>query len=86
MRKVYTLLQRALKKKLEGEDVEQELEIEIVDPEMVTLDDGSVEITIIPGDDMGEGGFDENLAESLDEGEIQELSGRLVGTCRRRPR
>ena len=25
------------------------LEIEIVNPEMVTLDDGSVEVTIIPG-------------------------------------
>jgi hypothetical protein len=70
---------QGIEEELEGEDVEQELEIEIVDPEMVTLDDGSVEITIIPGDDMGEGGFDENLAESLDEGEIQELSDDLLG-------
>jgi hypothetical protein len=31
-----------------------DLEIEIVDPEMVTLDDGSVEITIIPDADMGD--------------------------------
>ena len=31
-----------------GEAMEPDLEIEIVDPEMVTLDDGSVEITIIP--------------------------------------
>ena len=30
-----------------------ELEIEIVDPESVTLDDGSMEITIIPGDETG---------------------------------
>jgi len=31
-----------------GEDI-PELEIEIINPEIVTLDDGSVEITIIPG-------------------------------------
>ena len=70
---------QGIEEELEGEDIEQELEIEIVDPEMVTLDDGSVEITIIPGDDMGEGGFDENLVESLDEGDIQELSDDLLG-------
>ena len=64
---------------LEGEDIEQELEIEIVDPAMVTLDDGSVEITIIPGDDTGEGEFDENIAEYLDEGELQELADDLMG-------
>ena len=28
-----------------------EMEIEIVDPESVTLSDGSMEITIIPGDE-----------------------------------
>ena len=57
------------------------LEIEIVDPEMVTLDDGSVEITIIPGDeDEGEDGipFDANLAEHLDEAVLAELSGDLL--------
>ena len=31
---------------------EQELEIEIVNPDMLTLDDGSVEITIVPGSGM----------------------------------
>ena len=35
-----------------GEDTpDGELEIDIVNPDMVTLDDGSVEITIIPGGD-----------------------------------
>ena len=37
-------------------DDDAALEIEIVNPDMVTLDDGSVEITIIPGaepSDMG---------------------------------
>ncbi len=57
-----------------------ELEIEIVDPEMVTLSDGSVEITLIP--DMNETdlmGFDGNLAEALEDGDLQELSSDLLG-------
>ena len=33
---------------------EEDLEIEIVNPEMVTLDDGSVEVTIIPDADVGD--------------------------------
>ena len=44
------------------------LEIEIIDPEAVILDDGSVEITLIPdADDSDMLGFDGNLAEGLDE-------------------
>ena len=54
-----------------------ELEIEIVDPAMVTLDDGSVEITIIPDDSTGGEDFDANLAEILDEGVLSELAGDL---------
>ena len=30
---------------------EPDLEIEIVNPDMVTLDDGSVEVTLLPGAD-----------------------------------
>ena len=62
------------------EDIEApELEIEIVDPEMVTLDDGSVEITIIPGEESEDGApFDANLAEYLDNGALSELAGDLV--------
>ena len=56
------------------------LEIEIVDPEMVTLDDGSVEITIIPDADIGDMvPFGANLAESLDESVLAELADDLVG-------
>jgi len=66
----------------EGMEVEgsPEMEIEIVNPEMVTLDDGSVEITIIPGDDEELDGvpFDANLAEHLDERVLAELSGDLI--------
>ena len=47
---------------------EEDLEIEIVNPEMVTLDDGSVEVTIIPDADVGDMvEFDDNLAEVLDD-------------------
>jgi hypothetical protein len=58
-------------------DGSSEMEIEIFDPEMVTLDDGSVEITIIPGDETGGEDFDTNLAEILDEGVLGELAGDL---------
>ena len=68
----------------EGEDDDlmegSELEIEIVNPDMVTLDDGSVEITIIPGGDETDLlGFDANLAEALDEGMLTELATDLIG-------
>jgi hypothetical protein len=56
------------------------LEIEIVNPEMVTLDDGSVEITLVPGADMeGEMSFDANLAEFLEENTLNSLSQDLLG-------
>ena len=55
------------------------LSIEIENPDSVTLDDGSMEITIEPGKEMGEGEFDENLAEVLDERQLTELAGDLLG-------
>ena len=68
---------------LEGEllaEESKELEIEIVNPEMVTLDDGSVEITLVPGADMeGEMSFDMNLADVLEESELNELSQEILG-------
>ena len=64
----------------ENEDEISELEIEIVNPESVTLDDGSVEITIIPDADIGDmTEFDINLAEVLDESHLKEISDDLVG-------
>ena len=62
---------------MEGEDAD--LEIEIVNPDMVTLDDGSVEITIIPGADSVSGGFDSNIAEELEESDLNELADELIG-------
>ena len=59
---------------------EEDLEIEIVNPEMVTLDDGSVEVTIIPDADVGDMvEFDDNLAEVLDDSVLNELSDTLIG-------
>ena len=64
----------------EGENLTGEaLEIEIVDPEMVTLDNGDVEVTIIPGEDDEESEFDANLVEMLDDREQQILADDIIG-------
>lgn len=56
------------------------LEIEIIDPEMVTMSDGSVEITLIPDANITDVmSFDANLAEALDDGQLNELADELVG-------
>jgi hypothetical protein len=54
------------------------LAIEIENPDSVTLDDGSMEITIIPGKEKDDE-FNDNLAEDMDEGQLTELSGDLIG-------
>jgi len=54
------------------------LSIEIENPESVTLDDGSMEITIVPGKENDDE-FNDNLAEDMDEGQLTELSGDLMG-------
>ena len=59
-------------------DAQSALSIQIEDPESVTLDDGSMEITITPGQE-GDEEFNANLAEELDEGQLTELSGDLLG-------
>jgi hypothetical protein len=56
-----------------------DLSIEIENPESVTLDDGSMEITIIPGKDVAGDEFNANLADDMDEGQLTELSGDLIG-------
>lgn len=66
----------------QGLSVENEpaLEIEIVNPESVTLADGSMEITLMPEEasDLENIPFDANLAEYLDEGELTSLASELV--------
>jgi hypothetical protein len=56
---------------------ESELEIEIVDPEEVTIGMDGMEISLTP-DAPEEEGFDDNLAEYLPEGMISSLAGDLI--------
>ena len=64
------------------DDVEEmelpDLEIEVVDPEAVTLSDGSMEVTIIPGNELDAVDFDANLAEFMDDTDVQKLAKELV--------
>ena len=65
---------------VEEADMEADLSIEIVDPEMVTLSDGSMEITLIPdANETDLMAFDANLVDALDEGLLNELSDELIG-------
>ena len=64
----------------EAEMNTSELEIEIVNPESVTLDDGSMEITIVPDADTDDTiPFDGNIAEILEEGELNTLANDIIG-------
>ena len=56
-----------------------DLEIEVVNPDMVTLDDGSVEITLIPGAEPTDMPFEGNLAEVMEENDLARLSEDLIG-------
>ena len=66
------------KVKTSGKMPEPELEIDIVNPDMVTLDDGSVEITLIPGAENDDTEFDANLAETLDEDILESTASELL--------
>jgi len=56
---------------------EPDLEIEIEDPESVTLDMGDVEIQLRPEKDTAEE-FDANLAEFMDDSDLQSLGEDLI--------
>jgi hypothetical protein len=56
---------------------ESPLEIEIVDPEEVTIGMDGMEISLKPGEDDAEEGFDDNLAEYIADGALQSLAGEL---------
>ena len=69
-----------LPENMQGEEVEVDFEIEIVDPKMVTLDDGSVEITLVPDSGTGKDGeFDANIAEDMEEDELSKLADEVIG-------
>tara|TARA_R110002051_G_scaffold62318_3_gene113958 strand:+ start:10 stop:2481 length:2472 start_codon:yes stop_codon:yes gene_type:complete len=55
-----------------------EMEIEIVDPESVTLSDGSMEITLIPGNELDLAEFGDNISEVLDDTDLSKLSNELM--------
>ncbi len=59
---------------------EPDIEIEIEDPESVSIEAGGVEIELekVQGGGEGINEFTANLAEFLDEGEINEISGELM--------
>jgi hypothetical protein len=58
---------------------EEPIEIEIVDPEEVNIHAGDLEISIGKEED-GDEGFNDNLAEYMDEGAMQSLAGELSGS------
>ena len=55
---------------------EEPIEIEIVDPESVSISAGGMEITLEPGKEY-DGDFESNLAEVLDEGVLQDIASDL---------
>lgn len=63
----------------EVETMEPDLEIEIEDPEEVTIRAGGLEIEIEPGKEMSDD-FNANLVEEMDDGELSELAGDLLGS------
>ena len=67
----------------EGEEIEESLEISVVEPEMVTMSDGSMEITLVPESglpmDLAGAPFDANIAEYMEDTALEALSGELIG-------
>jgi len=55
-----------------------DLQIEIEDPEAVKIGMDGMEIEIQPGKEVSDE-FNANLAEDMDEGELEELAGNLIG-------
>jgi hypothetical protein len=55
-----------------------DIEIEIEDPEKVEITAGGMTIELEPSDEMDDE-FNDNLAEHMDEGELTQLSGDLLG-------
>jgi hypothetical protein len=58
---------------------EPDLEIEIENPDSVTIGAGGMEITLEPGNDEDDGEFSANLAESMDDKTLTEIVGDLIG-------
>jgi len=61
-----------------GQEMEPDIEIEIEDPERVSIEAGGIKIEIDP-DEESDDDFNANLAEDMDEGQLTELCGDLLG-------
>ena len=59
------------------DSMEPDLEIEIENPDAVTMSDGSVEITLEPEKET-DSKFNKNLAEDMDDSELMEIAGDLM--------
>ena len=66
----------------QGEEVEVTEQLEIaIEPEITALEDGGVEITLVPDmadSDIANAPFDANLADYMDDGQLNELSSTLI--------
>ena len=75
-------IERSMVPAPQGEAVEAVEAIEIeIEPDVVALEDGSMEITLVPdamNTDIDTAPFDANLAEYMDEGQLNRLSSELV--------
>ena len=60
------------------EMMEPDIEIEIEDPERVSIEMGGLEIEIEPGAE-GDDEFSVNLVEDMDQGELSQIAGDLIG-------
>jgi hypothetical protein len=60
-----------------AQDQPDEFEIEIIDPEAVNIHADGLDISIMPGED--EEDFNANLAEEMDESEMESFAGDLAG-------
>lgn len=63
---------------VEPEVMEPDIEIEIEDPESVKIEAGGLEIVLEPRNEISDE-FNANLAEEMDDGELAELAGDLLG-------
>jgi hypothetical protein len=64
------------------EDMEPAIEIEIEDPEEVSIEMDGLEIILEPGDEDDEG-FSDNLAETMAEDALIQLAGDLIVRLKR---
>jgi hypothetical protein len=55
------------------------IEIEIEDPEGVKIGIDGLEIDLMPEEDRGDVAFDDNLAEHMDDGELEKLGSDIMG-------